>query len=414
MGIEDMWVEKDTDIKEIVNPDMIVHIKWTKKPADDYLVISRRYFRAGYVTLKEVIEGNHNSNIKYDMWFLPGVYMMRQAIELLIKAGLAIRGLTKNELQDLFLLHKHNIKELYDFYKNKYGVDELEEDEQIWIESYLNSIEIVDSNSDLFRYPFKDQFMQQYGDKSLDVWHMGNRLIYCYSILNKMILGIWFEDEEINLDEDPEFIKVASSGLHNCMLSSSPWDSGFHKQITGYSEVANFLFKHFKESKDFELFYPTMFLLRNAIEIGLKRLLHMNMEESVDERVIKGKRNSHKLNTDLWKSVKPMLLHYAKADYQDEVTLEIVESYICVLDELDKNGDLFRYPSSYSHEYKFNNVEIDVEHFFNYLLSLFNAIDSFDLWLDHIRDIEMEMRTEWEAEMRSEWEAEMRSNMYWD
>lgn len=303
-------------------------------------------------------------------------------------------------------MHKHNIKELYVVYKYKYGVERLLENEQNWIESYLDSVELVDSSSDLFRYPFKDQFMQLYGDEALDVWHMGNRLIYCYSILNKLIFGIWFENDEINLDEEPKFIKFANSGLHNCMLCSSPWDSGFHKQIIGYSEVANFLFNQFKGSKHIELFYPTMFLLRNAIEIGLKRLLHMNMEKSVDERVINGKRNSHKLYKDLWKSVKPMLLHYAKADYQDDNTLEIVESYISALDELDRNGDLFRYPSSYSHEYKFNNVKIDVEHFFKYLISLFNAIDSFDSWLDHIRDIEMEMRNEWEAEMRS--------NMYYE
>lgn len=410
-----VWVEKDQDIREILNEEMKVQIKWTKKPNIDYLNLSRQYMNAGFIVLKDVIEGEHNNNIKYDMWFLPGVYMMRQAIELLVKAGLAIKGESKSELQDIFLVHKHNIKALYVVFKEKYGTEELKEYEKKWIESYLDSVEFVDANSDLFRYPFKDQFMQKYGDKALDVWHMGTRLMHCYSAINKMIFGVWFENQVIELNEVPEFIDLAVSGMHNCMLWSSPWDSGFHKQITGYSEVAKFLFDEFSDSKNIELFYPIVFLMRNAIEIGLKRLLHMKMEESVEERLIIRNRNSHKLYNDLWKSVKPMLLHYSQEDNQKESTLDIVESYINALDNMDKHGDVFRYPASYSHEYKFNNEEIDVEHFFMYLLALFHAIDSFDAWLDNIRDIEIEMRSEWESEMRSEWEAELRSNMnYYD
>jgi hypothetical protein len=406
-----VWVEKDQDIRKIVNTEMKVHIKWTKKPKEDYLELSRRYMNAGYITLKEVIENPHHNNIKYDMWFLPGVYMIRQAIELLVKAGLAIKGSTKPELQEIFLANKHNVKALYSTYKNSYGAEALEVDEKIWLESYLNAVEVIDSGSDLFRYPFKDQFMEQYGDEALDVHHMGNRLIYCYSTLNKMIFGEWFEEDELDLEEKPEFIELANSGMYNCYLWNSPFDSGFHKQVTGYSEVGMFLFDKFKETKDVGLFYPIVFLMRNAIEIALKRLLHMKMEESVDEKIIRGKRNSHKLYTDLWKSIKPMLLHYSGEDNQDDSTLELVESYIIELDKLDKQGDVFRYPSSFSHEYKFNNEKIDVENFVIYLLALFHSIDNFDSRLDHIRDIEMEMRSEWEAEM----EEEMRSNMdYYD
>lgn len=93
-----VWVEKDQNIREIVNEEMKIYINWTKKPKIDYLELSRQYMNSGYITLKEVIVNPHNNNIKYDMWFLPGVYMMRQAIELLVKAGLAVKGATKPEL----------------------------------------------------------------------------------------------------------------------------------------------------------------------------------------------------------------------------------------------------------------------------------------------------------------------------
>lgn len=396
--MEYLWVEKDKNIKDILNEEMKVHVKWSKKTDEDYLELSRQYMNASYITLKDIIEGQHNDNIKYDMWFLPGIYMVRQAIELLLKAGLAVKGATKSDLQGIFIANKHNVKGLYNTFKDSYCVEELNKAEQMWLEKYLDSIELVDSSSDLFRYPFKDEFMHQYGDKALDVWKMSNKLIYCYSTLNKMIFGEWFNEVELDIEEEPQFIHLAMTGINNCYLWNLPWSDGFHRQVIGYSEVATFLFERFKESKDGGLFYPIVFLMRNAIEIGLKRLLHIKMEQSVDEETIRRKRNSHLLYKDLWNSVKPMLVHYSEEDNQDKETLDLVETYIKALNSLDKNGDMFRYPCSFSNEYKFNNEEIDVENFYSYLLGLFHFIDSCDSWLDNIHDYEIEMRNymEWE------------------
>lgn len=396
--MEYIWIEKGKNIKDIINEEMKIHIKWSKKPNNDYLELSRQYINASYITLKEIIEVQHNNNIKYDMWFLPGVYMMRQAIELLLKAGFAVRGATKGELQKIFKDNKHNVKNLYNIFKDKYKSEELNEAEQIWIEEYLDSIEVVDSSSDLFRYPFKDDFMKQYNNKALDVCSMSNKLIYCYSTLNKMIFGEWFDEVKLDIEEEPQFIQLAITGIHNCYLWDSPWDDGFHKQIMGYSEVATFLFEKFKESKDSGVFYPMVFLMRNAIEIGLKRLLHIQMEQGVEAHIARSKMNSHLLYKDLWNSIKPMLVHYSKEDNQDEKTLDLAEEYIKVLNSLDKNGDMFRYPCSFNSEYKFNNEDIDVENFYNYLLAIFNFIDSCDSWLDNIKEYEMEMRSnmEWE------------------
>ncbi|MBM6615055.1 hypothetical protein JTF06_09165 [Desemzia sp. RIT804] len=410
LNLEYVWVEKDKDIKNIEDENMTIYIKWSKKPDEDYVKLSRQYMNAGYITLKEVIEDSR-SNIKCDMWFLPGVYMIRQAIELFIKAGIAINESSKRELQETFIATKHSVSALYKIYKNKYGVERLNQDEQGWLETYLDSIELVDSSSDLFRYPFKDEFMEQYGNQALDVYHMGNRLIYCYSTLNKMIYGEWFDETELNLQEEPQFIQWANSGMNNCYLWKSPWSDGFHRQVTGYSDVATFLFGKFKESKDEALFYPIVFLMRNAIEIGLKRLLHMEMDQSIDKQIIRGKSNSHLLHKELWKTIKPMLVHYSKEDNQDGETLELAELYISALNSLDKNGDMFRYPCSYSHEYKFDDKEVDVDNFYNYLLGLFHFIDSCDAWLDHIKGYETEIKSEYLGDMRSEWIEEMRSYM---
>lgn len=395
-----IWLEKDKSLYDIENATMKIHIKWSGETGVDYVELSRQYINAGYITLKEITENSY-SNSKLDMWFLPGVYMMRQAIELLLKAGIAINGSTKREVQETFIETKHNVSALYKIYKGKYEIEKLSPNEQIWLETYLDSIELVDSSSDLFRYPFKDDFMQQYGNQALDICHMGNRLVYCYSTLNKMLFGEWFDAIELNFQEKPQFIQLASSYMGNCYLFDSLWSDGSYKQVTGYSEVAGFLFEKFKESKNEVLFYPIVFLMRNAIEIGLKRLLHVNMEQYIEERTIRGKRNSHLLFKDLWKTIKPLLIHYSNEDNQDEETLELAESYIKSLSSLDKNGDMFRYPCSYSHEYKFNDRKIDLEIFYNYLLGLFHFIDSCNDWLGNIMDYEMELRSEYLSDMQS-------------
>ncbi|MCT4633468.1 MAG: hypothetical protein N4A76_12130 [Firmicutes bacterium] len=393
--MEYVWVENEMNVRALKNDDSIIHIKWSKKPENDFLDLSRYYINSAYYILKEIINPSHNDNIKYDMWFLPSVYMMRQAIELLLKAGLAFKGCSKKDLQDIYINCKHNIAKLLDTYINLYGNENLNDNEMKWILKYIDSIEEIDSNSDLFRYPFKDDFMEQYGNNYLDIVDMSNRLFHGYSTINKIIYGDCYQDVELDVDESTEFIKLAETGIYNCYLWDSPWSDGFHKQVTGYSEVANFLFDAFVESGNKELFYPIVFSMRNAIEIGLKRLLHIQMDKSVCEKEIRRKKNSHLLYKDLWLAIKPMLIHYSQVDNQDIETLIIAENYIKSISKLDKNGDLFRYPCTYSHEYKFDDEKVDVRNLYNYYLGIFHFIEGCDSWLDYIREIESEMRSEY-------------------
>lgn len=393
VDLQHVWIERDRNIRDIVNEEMIVHIEWSKVPSKDYFELSTQYIHAGYQTLKEILQNSHSSNIMFDMWFLPSVYMIRQAIELLLKAGLAVKVATKKELQDIFVTTKHDLKKMYDIYKERYGLECLCYTEQKWLEDYLDSIEVVDSSSNLFRYPFKDNFMKQYGERALDIASMSNRLLFCYTTLHKMIYGDWFEEIKLNIKEKTDFLHFSSSSINNCYLYDSPYGDGFHKQIVGYSEVSKFLFENFVKTKNVMLFYPMVFLLRNAIELGLKRILHMRMYYSIDNRFLRGKKNSHLLYKDLWKSIKPVLVHYSELDNQDKDLLDLAESYIVSFNSLDKNGDIFRYPCSYSNEYKFNKEKIDVENFLKYLLGIFNFIDGCASWLNEIKDYEMEMKS---------------------
>lgn len=69
MEFNHIWVERNKDIKALINDERKIYIKWSKKANKDYIKLSRNYFKAGYKTLQEIIEVKHNDNIKYDMWF---------------------------------------------------------------------------------------------------------------------------------------------------------------------------------------------------------------------------------------------------------------------------------------------------------------------------------------------------------
>lgn len=68
---------------------------------------------------------------------------------------------------------------------------------------------------------------------------------------------------------------------------------------------------------------------------------------------------------------------------------------------IDKNGDMFRYPTTYSLEYKFDKKSIDIGNVYIYLKSLINFLDGCDSMLDEIAEYESDMRAEYEAEMSS-------------
>lgn len=65
-----------------------------------------------------------------------------------------------------------------------------------------------------------------------------------------------------------------------------------------------------------------------------------------------------------------MIEHYAKEMGQDMSIIDNAENQLKEINEMDKNGYMFRYPTSYSFEYKFNNKYIDISNIFIYMQSI--------------------------------------------
>jgi len=388
------WIVAGSDFYDIKNPADVLQITWTNNIYDDFVAMSESYYLCAHATLSEIVNSSHD-NAKNDMWFLPGMYMYRQAIELLCKALIIPILNNKNQIIGAFTQYKHNIESLFSQHILPSAINRLASEEAKWVADYLLHLEYIDSKSDLFRYPFRDEFLSNYSKDYLDVVDMANGFEQCYSILFKCV-GPEHNPLKYQTDIDctmsTDFLRFSSYGIGNCDLYESPWDNGFYKQIEGYSNVAAYIFSKSDVMPQKQRFFPVVFLLRNAIELSLKRILITKTEIRASDGIRRGKKNSHFLYKDLWIHVKPVIEHYSKASQEDLSQIVIAEEYIKKINAIDKKGDVFRYPVDYGLQYRFTNQKVDFNNVHSWMQGIFNFLDGCDDMLSAIYDHECEMR----------------------
>lgn len=90
-------------------------------------------------------------------------------------------------------------------------------------------------------------------------------------------------------------------------------------------------------------------------------------------------------------NVKPVIVKYATDSNEDLTIIDTVEKLLYEINSIDKNGDNFRYPTSYSLEYRIDNIKIDLSNVYTYLKSIINFLESCDTMLDVIADYESEI-----------------------
>ena len=393
-----LWPSEDMDFWKIESDEDIVTVKWSHNYFEDYKILSYQFFECGNRTFDEVIE-DVNDNIKSDMWFLPGIFLIRQSIELGLKA-LLCRIYNKNkDIQNTFEECCHDVSKLFQKYIVIGEENYLTNKEREWLINYLLSLEDVDSKSDMFRFPFEDEFLSKYQGKFLDNVDVANNLLQAFALVKKCLKkGIPDDENKFNETLEPEFFIFAPHGFGNCWLRQQLSDEGFHVKVNGYISVIDFIYNNQQISKETK-FYPLMFMFRNTIELCLKRLFYSTVDNGVPLKVFYSKRKSHLIKKDLWKNVKPVILRYANSSGNDTEIVDIVERLINEINALDKNGDNFRYPTSYSLEYRFDDKILDLNNVYKYFKALINFLDGCDSMLDAIAEYQSEMQAEYEAEM---------------
>lgn len=388
-----IWPSSDMDFWKIKNKGAKVAIKWSRDSFLDYKKLSYQFNDCGYKILEKVIQDRDNTD-KSDMWFLTGIFLIRHSLELGLKA-LLCRVLPRNrDIQDAFEKCGHDVSLLLKKYDEARHENFLDNEEKSWLSKYCDSLEEVDRKSDVFRFPFDDEFLLKYRNKFLGIVQVANNLLQAFFLVKKCLeMGAITEEEEFNNTLKPEFFIFASNGCRNCYLwqSRSSLDEGSYVKIKGYTEGIDVIYQA-KSIPNEDKLYPLLFMFRNNIELHLKILFYSRVKKGVSKKAFKSKRKSHRIKKDLWKNVKNMLVNYSAIS--DEYT-ELVEKMLFEIDKLDKNGDIFRYPTSYSLEYRFDDKTLDLSNIYVYLKSIVCFLEYCYDTLDDIADAEQDIRDEY-------------------
>lgn len=388
--LSELWPEQGRGFFDVNGKKYLTKVTWSKNFRDDYQKMSNDFFMCGYRICKNIIN-NASDHIMTDMWFLPCMYLFRQSLELGLKALVCNVKVKKHEIQQEFCDSKHDLSKLYDACKD--AVNPLLIPCEIeWIKNYLESLETIDAKSDLFRFPFEDVFLQQFKYEQLDIVNMANGILQAYGIIQKCLQI----PEENRVDRfDParksDFLLFSNDSACFCSLWEAISGDGFHKQIWGYSEAARFLLFECIEIKNDDKAFVVIFLLRNLVELGLKRLFYKKIEHGVSEKDFANKRKSHLLFKELWRSVRPTIEHYSDENGYDLAIIDLVESQIKELSGIDKKGDTFRYPTTYGLEYRLENIYLDLKNVYEFMQGLFNFFEGCDSFFLEVKDWESEM-----------------------
>lgn len=127
-----LWPSEDMDFWKIINDDSIVNIKWSRDCFEDYKRLAFDFYECGYKTFVEVVSSGHD-NIKSDMWFLPGIFLVRQGIELGLKSLLCKVCKNNKDIQDSFLECCHDVSMLFKKYCNLAANSFLTTTEEAWL-----------------------------------------------------------------------------------------------------------------------------------------------------------------------------------------------------------------------------------------------------------------------------------------
>lgn len=389
-----IWPSADMNFWKINNEETSVIIKWSRNYFKDYKALSYHFYECGYQTFADVIKSGHD-NFKSDMWFLTCIFLLRHSIELGLKSLLCRVLPRKRDIQNSFEDCCHDVSMLLKKYIDIGRESFLTNEETEWLTTYLDSLEEVDKKSDMFRFPFEDDFLSKYRDKFLDNVDVANNLLQAFALVKKCIeKGIVSEEYEFDHNLKPEFFVFASHGFGNCYLRQRISDEGFHVKVTGYTEVIDYIYKNHQILNKVKL-YPLIFMFRNTIELCLKRLFYSRVEDGVLLKVFNSNLKSHYIKKNLWKNVKPIIVKYANDSGENLAIVDIVEKLLDEINSLDKKGDMFRYPTSYSLEYRNDNKKMDLSNVYMYLKSIINFLEGCDFMLDAIADYESAMKAEY-------------------
>lgn len=381
---DNLWPDNPLSFWNISEKGIPVSITWSKCYFEDYLKLSDEYYYAGIKIVNEVIHAGHD-NLKDDSWFLAGIFMFRQAIELVIKARIYSLIHNKREIQSILIEDKHDLSSLFLRIKKLNGISNMSYINLNWLDTYLKDLNELDSNSTVFRYPLDVKFLSKNPPKFVDVYRTSVKMDLAYSLLRSIFNdGKSFSDNLPTVLPKPKFFSIAKNGIENCYLVHPNSFSRYYLMINGYLSVSEFLLSNHIGCESKRLYFPEMFSIRQLLELELKQLVSSEYSEIANLKI---RHQSHKIYTDFWTKLNPVINNYGDSSN----ILNNISGFIELFQKIDNSGDFFRYPSSYSHEYHTLIRPIDPINILSCVRSITNLFEGCDAMFYDYAELEQNM-----------------------
>lgn len=390
------WIRSNMDLYHIgENNEHIITFTNSGNLAVDFYEYAQNFYEAAEFVihyLGEEAAENHDI-AKLDLWYFATVYLYRQSLELLLKAGIFQVVTDTSGRKDIVGEIRHDLKQSFEKLIEVKGLTIDENENAKWVREYLADISRIDKESDMFRYPFGSNFKALFEKQtSISLIATHDNMNKAYRVA-KEIYDVGNFPAQIYESYSPQLIIEGGYYYQQSVVGYKYSRNSFYPYFSSYFEVGNFLKDIIITQKKANLFMPMCYLYRNAVELGLKRVI---VEEShIDNaKAVKITRKKKHSILGLWNSIADEIIQYANAP-DDDTTIEDAQQYIQTFHDFDLSSDLFRYPCNKNMEsYFLDTKKFDIENVASCFEELCNFLDAVDSMLSEIKDYEAEMAAE--------------------
>lgn len=403
--MEMKWPQPNMDFyKKATDPKNEIEVQNSGILEIDFHRYANNFYEAALVIINKLIgSDSEKTNIaQLDLWYFALIYLYRQSLELMLKANIFDLVKGEQDRKDIIGLVRHDVGAAYDKIIELSGIDISKNDNAKWLQQFLNDISRIDRESDMFRYPFGNNlrvlFEEQTHISLVATFYNFGR---AFDILRQFYDTKQITNEKYEEEYDPKLIVEGGHYYQTSVVGYKYHTRSFHPYYTSYEECAKYLTDYIKKTGKKHLFMPMCYLYRNAIELGLKRLIIEDSSTIDVEKALKiCKKKKHSI-LGLYNSIKPEIDAH---DNGTDTTLEDVYKYINSFHDIDTTSDKFRYPCDNDLNVHFDKeTKLDIDNVASCFEELITFLDGVSHMLSYEKEILAEMEAEYAAEMAAEY-----------
>lgn len=403
--MEMKWPQPNMDFyKKATDPINEITIQNSGMLEIDFHRYANNFYEAALVIINKLIgSDSEKTNIaQLDLWYFALIYLYRQSIELMLKANIFDLVKGEQDRKDIIGLVRHDVGAAFDKIIEISGIDISSNDNSKWLQQFLNDISRIDRESDMFRYPFGSNLRVLFENQThislvATFYNFGR----AFDILRQFYDTKQITTEKYEEEYDPKLIVEGGHYYQTSVVGYKYHTRSFHPYYTSYEECAKYLTDYIKKTGKKHLFMPMCYLYRNAIELGLKRIIIEDSSTIDVEKALKiCKKKKHSI-LGLYNSIKPEIDAH---DNGTDTTLEDVYKYINSFHDVDTTSDKFRYPCDNDLNVHFaKETKLDIDNVASCFEELITFLDGVSHMFSYEKDIKAEMEAEYAAEMASEY-----------